>query len=88
MSLETCRKQFSTCQKNIAKLQADKGWLSLKAVAASKQKQDELAVANCPKSASVIGTKERESLRHESDQSKALVEVAHRWCGERSVKGG
>lgn len=76
MSLETYRKQVSTCQQNIAKLQADKGRFSLKAVAALKKKQDALAAASRSKSASVISAKGREALRHESDQSKALVEMA------------
>lgn len=76
MSLETYRKQVSTCQHNIAKLQADKGRFSLKAAAALKKKQDALAAASRSKSASVINAKGREALRHESDQSKALVEMA------------
>lgn len=76
MSLDIYRKQVSTCQNNIAKLQADKGRFSLKAVAALKKKQGALAVASRSKSASVINAKGREALRHESDQSKALVEMA------------
>lgn len=76
MSLDTYRKQVSTCQNNIAKLQADKGRFSLKAVAALKKKKDALAVASRSKSASVINAKGRDALGHESDQSKALVEMA------------
>ena len=76
MSLETYRKQVIVCQQNLGKLQAEKGRFSLKAVAALKKKQDAVAAASRSKSLSVTNAKEREALRHESDQSKALIEMA------------
>lgn len=76
MSLETYRKQVIVCQQNLGKLQAEKGRFSLKAVAALKKKQDAVAASSRSKSLSVTNAKEREALRHESDQSKALIEMA------------
>lgn len=76
MSIETYRKQVSTCQNNIAKLQADKGRLSVKAAAALKKKQDALASAGRSTSSSTVNMKQREAARYASDHSKAMVDIA------------
>jgi hypothetical protein len=76
MSIETYRRQVSTSQQNIAKLQADKGKLSVKVAAALKKKQDALAAAGRSTSASTINMKQREAARYASDQSKAMVDMA------------
>lgn len=76
MSIETYRRQVTTCQKNIAKLQADKGRLSVKAAAALKKKQAALAAAGRSTSSSTINMKLREAERYASEQSKAMVELA------------
>ncbi|AZF47909.1 hypothetical protein [Pseudomonas sp. R2-7-07] len=76
MSIETYRKQVTTCQQNIAKLQSDKGKVAVKAAAASKKKQDALTAARRSTSASIINLREREAERHASDQSKAQVDMA------------
>ncbi|RAI64753.1 hypothetical protein DOZ80_25125 [Pseudomonas fluorescens] len=76
MTIETYRRKVKTCQQNLARLQAEKGRFSLKAVAAFKRKQDALAAAHRSTNVSTINMKEREAVRHESDQSKALVDMA------------
>ncbi|EJM61915.1 hypothetical protein PMI30_05053 [Pseudomonas sp. GM50] len=76
MTIETYRRKVKTCQQNLASLQAEKGRFSLKAVAAFKRKQSALAAAHRSTNVSTINMKEREAVRHESDQSKALVDMA------------
>ena len=76
MSIEMYRRQVNTCQQNIAKLQADKGKLSVKAAAALKKKQDALAAAGRSTSSSTINMKLREADRYASDNSRATIEMA------------
>lgn len=75
MSIESYRKQVTTHQQNVAKLQAQKGKLAVQAAAALKKIQDASSAASKSKNASTIASKGREAARYGADHSKAQTEM-------------
>ncbi|VVQ35509.1 hypothetical protein PS943_04381 [Pseudomonas fluorescens] len=76
MSIDSYQRQVTTCQKNIAKLQADKGKAAAKAADAQKKQGNALAAARRTTSLPTIKAKQRDADRYASDHAKAMAEVA------------
>lgn len=81
MSIESYRKQVTTYQQNIAKLQAQKGKLAVQGATALKKMQDASSAASKSKNASTIASKGREAARYAADHSKAQAEIG-KWEGK------
>ncbi|KGS10976.1 hypothetical protein OA77_29645, partial [Pseudomonas coronafaciens] len=76
MSIDFYQRQVANCQKNIAKLQADKGKAAAKAADAQKKQGDALAAARRTTSQPTIKAKHRDADRYGSDHAKAMAEIA------------
>ncbi|KTT05096.1 hypothetical protein NS376_00780 [Pseudomonas oryzihabitans] len=76
MSIDFYERQIATYQKNLVKLQADKGKMAVKAAEVQKKQGDALAAAKRSKIQATITSKCREAERYASDHRKVLAEIA------------